>query len=61
MITDKMREALLLQYRTAKIYGDNDEMIRLSKILSMCPDCNARVYRQSGCATCLECGWSACQ
>ena len=25
-----------------------------------CPDCNAPMVAQSGCVSCLRCGWSRC-
>ncbi len=25
-----------------------------------CPDCGAKIARQSGCVVCLRCGWSRC-
>ena len=57
----KEREELVLQYKAAKAEGDYSEVIRLSRILSMCPDCDAILRQQSGCVVCLECGWSQCQ
>ncbi|MFW6120741.1 MAG: hypothetical protein ACOC80_07545 [Petrotogales bacterium] len=27
---------------------------------NICPECGSKLIRESGCATCLICGWSAC-
>ena len=31
-----------------------------SRTLEKCPDCGGKLVRESGCMTCLGCGWNAC-
>ena len=54
------RAELVAQYKAAKSEGDESEVIRLARLLGICPECGVKLRTQEGCAVCLDCGWSQC-
>jgi hypothetical protein len=56
--------ARIFDKETAKKTGlNNDEFAEVIQINAepRCPVCGAKLVHESGCVTCYNCGWSACE
>lgn len=54
------RERAVVKEIAETIVAEIEDTNLHSRTLTECPECGGKLVRESGCMTCLGCGWNAC-